>query len=354
METSEISPVWFKSDGRQHMADILSKNAAYDKIFVLCDTNTEKFCLPYLKELFKETSTAITLVIPAGEKSKTTNQAEIIWQKLIEYGATRQSLLINLGGGMITDIGAFVATLFKRGMPYIHIPTTLLAMTDAAIGGKNAVNILSYKNQAGTFSFPVCTYVDTEFLKTLSENELKNGFAEMLKHGIIYDKNYFMQLAGNGNFTSEDAIRSSVEIKNEIVKKDKYDRTERKILNFGHTIGHAVESMMAAGGNEISHGVAVAAGMICESYMAVSKKMLSQEEFSIIESAIRKYFSFNFAFTYDGIEKFLWADKKNTSGQLKFSLPEKTGKCSYDISVEKSLVINAINKFSIPEISNAG
>lgn len=354
METSEISPVWFKSDGRQHMADILSKSAAYDKIFVLCDTNTEKFCLPYLKELFKETSTATVLVIAAGEKNKTTDQAQTIWQKLIEHGATRQSLLINLGGGMITDIGAFIATLFKRGMPYIHIPTTLLAMTDAAIGGKNAVNVLSYKNQAGTFSFPVCTYVDTAFLKTLSENELKNGFAEMLKHGIIYDKNYFMQLAENGHFTSEDAIRSSVEIKSEIVKKDKYDRAERKILNFGHTIGHALESMMAANNNEISHGVAVAAGMICESHLAVSKKMLAEPEAKKIEETIRKYFSFEFTFTCDSIRKYLWADKKNSAGQLKFSLPEKIGKCSYDISVEESSVINAINKFTIPEISNAG
>ncbi|MBS1765218.1 MAG: 3-dehydroquinate synthase [Bacteroidetes bacterium] len=348
-DTLQNSPIYFRSNDFGKMEECLIKYSASEKIFILCDTQTAIHCLPYLTHQFSVLNNAIPIEIPSGEKNKNIEQAQRVWEQLLHNGASKQSLVINLGGGMITDIGAFIATLFKRGVDFLHVPTTLLAMTDAAIGGKSAVNIQSFKNQAGVFSFPVCTYIDTAFLKTLPEAELINGYAEMLKHGIIADKDYFTELSESGDFISEKAIRKSVEIKNHIIKNDLYDRAERKLLNFGHTIGHALESFLSESNKTISHGKAVAAGMICESYIAVDKKILSRNDALQIEKSVRKYFSFDIDLSYENLKPYLLADKKNSSGQINFTLPERIGKCLYNQAADEKIIQHSISRFLNPE-----
>ncbi|MCC6721539.1 MAG: 3-dehydroquinate synthase [Bacteroidia bacterium] len=295
-----------------------------DKIsisLIICDKNTYKYCFPLL---FSSSKKIPVYVINGGEKSKSIKVLTDIYKIFILNNISRNSIIINLGGGVVTDIGGFAASTFKRGLNYINIPTTLIGMTDAAIGGKTGINFNNLKNYIGTFCMPQKTIIYTDFLETLPEKQLKSGFAEMIKHGIIYDKNYFLELANLKTNLQNDLsenkfykhIKSSVNIKSEIVKVDFKEENFRKILNFGHTVGHAIESYLIK--RNIPHGYCVAAGMICESYISLKKGLLEENTYYLIEKTILKFFNplkFEVEQIND-IAKLTLKDKKNENLEI--------------------------------------
>jgi len=251
------------------LIDEFIKNLKYSTLFVLVDENTKKWCWPKLKNLssFKK---ATIIEIPSGEDQKNLETCKKIW-KLLETG-DRYSLLINLGGGVITDIGGFTASTFKRGIKFINIPTTLLSQVDASVGGKVGINFEGLKNEIGLFSNPKAVFIDTYFLETLDERNIKSGFAEIIKHALICDYSYWNEIQREST-NIEKMIRRSIEIKSDIVHLDPDEKHDRKSLNFGHTIGHAIESISHKSESPLLHGEAIAIGMICETY--ISNKICS-------------------------------------------------------------------------------
>ena len=264
---------------------------------------------------------------------------ELIWQCLMDHGFDRQSAVVNLGGGMITDLGGFVAATYKRGIDFFHIPTTLLAMVDAAIGGKTGINYGVVKNQLGTITLPKATVIDTEFLKTLSDYDLKTGLAEVFKHGLISDRTLWEELGEIENFYSvrswDAIIEKAVAVKVNIVEKDPTEKGMRKLLNFGHTIGHALESHLLETNRKISHGHAVALGMMAETHLSANYSGLSSESTEEIFRLLKKHYeipSFSFE-DIDALTALLRHDKKNVSGAFRFTLLEDIGKGVIDVEV---------------------
>jgi 3-dehydroquinate synthase len=259
----------------------------------------------------------------------------------------RDALVLNVGGGVVTDIGGFAASTYKRGIDFIHIPTTLLSMIDAAIGGKNGVNFMQAKNQIGNINQPEMVLINDKFLKTLPAHEFDSGFAEMLKHGLIADAKYFQQLIDyklNKEGSLLELIKKSVQIKHEVISKDPKEKGLRKILNFGHTLGHAIESLMTYQKQKpITHGHAVALGMILAGF--ISKKIQNLEFIDVIE--IKKQLLSIFEkiiFSDNDISKIielLKYDKKNTNGEIRFVLLEKIGKATFDQTVPNSIIQEA-------------
>ena len=251
------------------LMEIIEKGK-YSKVFVFTDSNTSEICLPVFREMLDDFSEFDLIETDPGEENKNIDFCIGIWKTLLDFEADRKCLMINLGGGVITDMGGFIASTYKRGIHFINIPTTLLAQVDASVGGKTGIDIDNVKNMVGTFTLPQAVFIETAFLKTLPECELLSGFAEMIKHGLIADKGYF-EVLRNSDYKNLDAqaIYRSVEIKNEIVTTDPHEQNLRKILNFGHTIGHAIEGYsLLNDGSPLLHGEAIAAGMICEGYLS--------------------------------------------------------------------------------------
>jgi len=320
----------------------------FSKIFILVDENTHDYCLPIvLGNLGTEIPLEI-LEIESGEGMKNIQTAIQLWEILTEMKADRKALIMNLGGGVITDMGGFVASTYKRGICFINIPTTLLSMCDASIGGKTGIDLQYYKNMVGTFSFPEQIFIFPRFLETLPYKELRSGFAEMLKHGLIADKIHWNQLIKIQKIDSESIfshIKTSMEIKKEIVEKDFYENNVRKTLNFGHTIGHAVESLFLEKEIPILHGEAVALGMICETYLSYLEDLISDGDSQIIIDSIQKYFP-NIDlrdFTNDHIIDLLWNDKKNTDKRINFSLLSGIGSGVFDHECKSKNIIKALD-----------
>jgi 3-dehydroquinate synthase len=264
---------------------------SYSKVFVLADENTQKYCL---KALTKYLFDIKLIVIPSGEQHKTLETAQKIWNYLQEKNADRNSVLINLGGGIVSDIGGFCASTFKRGMDYINVPTTLLSMVDSGIGGKTGIDYNGIKNAIGTICQPKAIYINPKLLNTLPKDELLNGFAEIMKHGLILDKSYWEKITKTG-FDDWDKMSSlingSIKIKLEVIKKDPFEKSFRKILNFGHTIGHAIEAYSLKHDKKpLKHGEAIAIGMICEAYLSKTQLELTNEQLREISTFIRTYF----------------------------------------------------------------
>ena len=272
-------PIFF-NDSLTQLADFVKKGN-YSHFFILTDENTAEHCLPLVKEKLGDLTNYDLIEINAGEESKDIDFCIGIWKLLIDFGADRKSLLINLGGGVISDLGGFAASTFKRGIDFIHVPTTLLSQVDASVGGKTGIDIDSIKNIVGTFTQPKAVFIHDEFLNTLPERQILSGLAEMLKHGLICDADYWNQLK-NSDLTKPAAelIYRSVEIKNEVVIEDPKETGIRKSLNFGHTVGHAVETYSLVNENveSLSHGEAIAIGMICEAWLSHKKSGLSSQE----------------------------------------------------------------------------
>ena len=318
-------------------------------VFIICDENTRNFCFPLFKKKINLKSETV-IEIKSGEKNKNLNTCKVIWEQLIKHQCDRKSLIINLGGGVITDIGGFAASVFKRGIKFINIPTTLLSMVDASSGGKTGVDFLDYKNMIGCFSEPEVTLIDLDYLDTLEEIELKSGFAEMLKHGLIKSREHWEELVNTGyKKTSYNLVKDSLNIKSEVVKSDPLESGERKLLNFGHTIGHAIESFSLNNDEKpLTHGKSVAIGMIIESYISYKMNMLDKNILDSIKQNIFNYFSYYKIpiSGFDDILKFIENDKKNYNGKINFVLLENIGESIFNIVIEKNVILNALNFYS--------
>jgi 3-dehydroquinate synthase len=343
--------IHFNENGYEALNLHLKENK-YSNLFIIVDNNTNEYCLtrflPYL-----ETDLTIEIIeFEAGEENKNIETCVQIWNVLTELGADRKTLIINLGGGVVTDLGGFVASTFKRGIDFIHIPTTLLSMVDASVGGKTGVDLGNLKNQIGVINVPNMVLIDTQYLETLPQNEMRSGLAEMLKHGLIYDKHYweqFLDLKSADFADFDELIYRSVVIKNEIVSQDPTEKNIRKSLNFGHTLGHAIESYFLENTNKTTllHGEAIAVGMILESYISLDKKLITLDEFNQIKTTIKSIFD-DITFVENDIEpilKLLIHDKKNEYGTIQFALIEGIGKIKIDQTVENELILKAFSDY---------
>lgn len=336
--------IFFKENGFK----ALNKNIAekkYSKIFIIVDENTNEFCLPTILPIIETEATIEIIELEAGEENKTIETCIQVWNILIELGADRKSLVINLGGGVISDMGAFIASTYKRGIAFINIPTTLLAMVDASVGGKNGVDLGGLKNQIGTITNPEMVIINSDFLETLPQNQMKSGLAEMLKHGLIADKiewEKFKNLSEIDFADFDDFIKKSIQIKNNIVTQDPTENGIRKALNFGHTIGHAIETYFLENENKktLLHGEAIAAGMVMESYISLQKKLINTTEYTEIKNQIKNLFStIEIAENeVDGIMNLLIHDKKNEYGKVQFALLNGIGNIMINQEAENEII----------------
>ena len=319
----------------------------YSSIFILVDQNTKRHCL---KKLSIDDHQLTVIQIKSGEKNKNIRTCEKIWNELSRKNADRRSLLINLGGGVITDIGGFAASCYKRGIDFINVPTTLLAQVDASVGGKTGIDLAGFKNQIGAFAFPKAVFINPDFLKTLNKREMLSGFAEVAKHGLIADKNYWNAIRNTKEIITphlSDLLLSSIEIKNKIVSADPYENGLRKTLNFGHTIGHAIESASLKTKKPLLHGEAIAIGMICEAYISRKCCGLSGEELNEITSFITSRFHPK-AIKYPAkkLIALMRQDKKNTNSEINFTLLSSIGKAEVNHTCTEELIEEAISYFN--------
>lgn len=326
--TAGESTIWLDREGFASLEEYLKTEAGCRKVYVLTDTNTLQYCWPVVEKYFRDYCTVDLITIEPGEHRKSLETATYIWNVLLEKDAGRSALMVNLGGGVICDLGGFSAALYKRGIEFINIPTTLLAMVDASVGGKNGVDLNGLKNMIGTFTDPSAVFINDEFLTTLDKRQVMSGFAEALKHALIDNVGYWNYLQ-TFDFTNYDRlIFKSVEIKKNIVTGDYRDNQERKKLNFGHTIGHAIESLYLNSRPEpLLHGEAVAAGMICETRISAAIGLLDPVQATEIIAAIRKHYA-QVHFTTDEITAlatYICQDKKMNGANHNFTLLEEIG-----------------------------
>lgn len=321
----------------------------YSKIIILVDENTKIHCLPKVLQW-------ITLVdenvieMASGEINKTIETCCMVWQKLADFGADRKSLLLNIGGGVVTDLGGFVASTYKRGIDFINIPTTLLAMVDASVGGKTGVDFGMLKNQIGVINSPQAVIVHSEFLSTLEKRQFISGYAEMLKHGLIANEEHWTTLEQKKLAINEKLIKDSVAIKAAIVANDPYEQGERKKLNFGHTLGHAIESYFLEKNfkNDLLHGEAIAVGMILEAYLSHKLCGLSKIEMDEIKTVITSFYpKVNIdSMEHEEILSYMKHDKKNSHGNVNFTLLTAIGHAVFDKKVDERLFKEAFSYYN--------
>lgn len=343
--------IYFNENCYTYLQEVLLPEN-YSTLFVITDTNTSQYCLPnFLAQVATELPIEI-IEIEAGEINKSIETSVEVWHALTELGADRKSIVINLGGGVVTDLGGFVASTFKRGMDFINVPTSLLAMVDASVGGKTGVDLGVLKNQIGVINNPAAVLVDISFLDTLPPNQMRSGLAEMLKHGLIADKNYWTQFFDLSNLTTDDLgqlIYESILIKNNIVELDPKEKGIRKALNFGHTIGHAIESYFLENSAKetLLHGEAIAIGMITEAYLSLQQNLISINDYIEVKTVIENIFE-KVDFNENDIAeiiKLLVHDKKNVSGEVQFVLLDKIGKTLINKTAENSLIVKAFEDY---------
>jgi len=322
------------------------------KIFILVDENTLKYCIPELLLKNKALHNAEILEIDSGEENKTLDICYQLWKTLSDYKADRNSLLINLGGGVITDMGGFIASTYKRGIDFINIPTTLLSQIDASVGGKTGVDFEGLKNTIGVFNEAKGIFIYPDFLKTLDKRQMLSGYAEALKHGLIKDANYWEELKQGLLSDSGDwlgLITTSINIKNEVVINDPFEEEERKLLNFGHTIGHAIESCSLENDKiPLLHGEAIAIGMICESYISNATTGLSADELAQITTSILNFYKpYQLEeSTFHQFIELMGNDKKNENGEINFTLLSEIGTACINKNVGVELILESFNYYN--------
>ena len=315
------------------------------KIYLIVDENTIQH-INYLEKNFSVISTHLKL--ESGEKNKTFDNVLKIWDFLNNNNVKSSDLLFILGGGMLTDLAGFAASTYKRGIEFIYIPTTLLSMADASIGGKTGFNYQFLKNNIGTYSLPKAVFLDSNFLKTLSKKEIDSGIAEVYKHSIIGNINLWNYLKENSKeLDFEYIVKSSINLKLEIVNQDPYEKNIRKKLNFGHTVGHAIESYLLDNNTPTLHGFAIAKGIIIESFIARKQNLLSENYFTEIKTILSDKFKsyLNFKINPTAIIKLMQSDKKNTKNTINFSLPTKIGKVTINHEIESKKVESYLLEF---------
>lgn len=330
--SEQLSPIEWGPLLNSTFSSVLAPFASR-KIAILVDENTHDHCLEFLITGFEALAEAEVIMLPAGEENKVLEVCFQVWETLTEAGFGRHDLLINLGGGMVTDLGGFVASVYKRGLAFINVPTSLLGMIDAAVGGKTGIDFAGYKNQIGTFAAAQATYIDTGFLHTLPSQEWTNGFAELLKHALIADATLWKELIQIEKIPFElrsETIQQGVQIKTEIVAQDPTENGLRKILNFGHTIGHALESYYLNTATPLSHGHAVALGLLLESKLSVEQANLTKEEFLSIETRIKSTYALQIPDDIEGLWALMQQDKKNDHREVRICLLPHIGSCLFD------------------------
>jgi len=329
---SDHYPIYFDNS----IAELVKfvKHGHYSRFFILTDEHTAKYCLPLVKPHFAGMDNFDIIEINSGEESKDIDFCIGIWKMLIDFGADRQSLLINLGGGVISDMGGFVASTFKRGIDFVHVPTTLLSQVDASVGGKTGIDIDRIKNIIGTFTQPKAVFIAYELLKTLPPRQILSGVAEMLKHGLIADANYWDELKNSDlSKPSVQLIHQSIAIKNKVVIEDPTEKGLRKSLNFGHTVGHAIETnSLLNDDNPLTHGEAIAIGMICEAYLSHKKLGMSKNE---LDEIVRVFMSLYPKYdiedsSHKALCSLMLKDKKNQNGRINCTFLTRIGECKLD------------------------
>jgi 3-dehydroquinate synthase len=318
----------------------LVRRPAVSQVWVLADSNTARQCLPLLEPHLPEGYTLVE--IAAGEEYKTLSTCETVWNELTEQRADRYAVLINLGGGVVTDLGGFCAALYKRGIRFVQVPTTLLAQVDASVGGKTGIDFLGFKNQLGVFQEPAAVCIDPRFLES--------GYAEVVKHWLIADAAAFAEQRQQGMFVEDwtPIIQESVALKQRIVAQDPLEGGLRKVLNFGHTVGHALESyLLLQPGREILHGEAVAAGIVCEAWLSHKKGLLSAEELDKIETFLFSVFDkVQFVnLETDAIADLARQDKKNAGSVINCTLLEGIGRAVYDQPVTVAEIAESLRYY---------
>lgn len=326
--------------------ELLTKNYKDSKKVILVDEHTHEHCLSSLITQFSELEAAEIVVLPVGEESKNLEICAQVWEALLEYDIQRKDLIINLGGGVITDVGGFIASTYKRGIDFMNISTSLLGMVDASVGGKTGINLGELKNQVGTFSSAVLTVCDASFLTTLPAEEMLSGKAEMLKHGLISSADLWKKLIQDKVEIENSILYDTIQVKASIVDKDFKEENERKKLNFGHTVGHALESLFISRRTSVAHGICVAWGMLAESYLSTLFHSLKAEELQEIERFIRSSYP-KIALQQEDIPLLLQLmkkDKKNTQATINFTLLDKIGEASINHELEERQIEKALQK----------
>ncbi|KAF0199151.1 MAG: hypothetical protein FD166_776 [Bacteroidetes bacterium] len=329
-----------------------TKLATREVIFLLADENTIEHCYPVLISMVPQLEKANKIIIKAGEENKTLATCEKVWNQMAVEGANRQSLLINLGGGMVSDLGGFAASVFHRGMPFVNIPTSLMAMIDASLGGKTGVDLYSLKNQIGLFSKPSSVYIWPGFLSTLPHRQLLSGFAEMLKHALIADGAFWKKLTKIPMAVVsdwEDHILTAIQIKAKIVNKDPLENGIRRQLNFGHTLGHAFETYsLRNDASPLTHGEAVAMGMICEAYISYRSLGLDHaQRDELVRNILLNFTHYKIPTTaIDELVEITHYDKKNRKGRLMLTLIRDIGKAVEGQQCELALVRESLFRYT--------
>jgi 3-dehydroquinate synthase len=323
-----------------------------ENIFVLCDEVTEKLCLPEAMKSEKLHGSHF-ITIPSGDENKNIESAVIIWKYLSQNKANRKSLMINLGGGMVTDIGGFTASTFKRGIRYINVSTTLLGAVDAATGGKTGINFIGLKNEVGVFAPASNVLINIDFFKTLDDRNLRSGFAEMVKHALIDSRDEWNKIL---QFDLEDIdfdklrllVENSIRIKERVVEQDLYEKNIRKALNLGHTFGHAFESFSYRINRPVLHGYAVMWGLLCELYLSVAKLNFPKDDLLKLKYLIKEYYgTFNYDCNdYETLFELMTHDKKNETSEINFTLLSEIGDIVINQTATKNEIFECFDFFS--------
>lgn len=333
------------------------------QIYILVDDNTKQYCLPIFLELLQEKygwniNSSHIFTISPGEVYKTIDTVCTIWHAMVEQNVTRSALLFNLGGGVITDLGGFVASTYRRGIDYVNVPTTLLSMVDAGYGGKTGFDFNGLKNAIGTFKKPIDTWIFPCFLKTLPREEILSGYAELIKHALLSDENLFVEALDNIELftklsdatacelkTCERMIWDSVKVKKHIVEMDPYEQKVRKSLNLGHTFGHALEELSFFNGTYLRHGYAVMYGLIAELYISYKTKGFNKALIDKLVTCVRIYYptiKINMS-EYDLLYEYMKCDKKNTNSQeINFTLLSSVGNYTINNVIEKEIIYQSL------------
>lgn len=320
----------------------------YSKLCILVDENTELYCLPRVIPFLSD---AHVIKIKSGEEEKTLITCQAIWQEMTDLQLDRKALVINLGGGVIGDMGGFCAATYKRGIDFLQMPTTLLSQVDASVGGKLGIDFNSFKNHIGVFKVPNAVLIDTGFLETLDPRELRSGYAEVIKHALIADQSKweFLMTKGLNDLNWDEVVAHSVNIKAKIAEEDPTEKGLRKVLNFGHTIGHAVESFyLPQIGKKILHGEAIAVGMIAEAYVSVKRGFITLAEANQIkEYIVSIYGKVNVPTEdYKEIVPLTMQDKKNENNTVLCTLLEKVGQANFNNPISKEDIIEGLDYYN--------
>jgi 3-dehydroquinate synthase len=350
---AEGVPLHLGEHALRHLADWLDRLPPTTAVLVLADTTTAKVCAPLLLNEVPALREREVVQVPAGELSKSIDVCRALWEHLASRAAGRDAVLVNLGGGVITDLGGFVAATYKRGIRFVHVPTTLLGMVDGAIGGKTAIDVGGIKNLVGAFARPEMVCVQPAFLRTLGKRELLNGVAEMVKHGLIRDATHWNEVR-RARLHDLDAlgplIQRSATIKAEVVTADPREQGPRKLLNFGHTIGHALEAFaLESPDHDLLHGEAVAIGMVCAAWLSWRLGHLDRDRMNAVqEHLMGLYPPFHFGSAdHHRIVELMRNDKKNVADGFRFTLLTGIGEAIHDVPVTAAQVSDALDHYRL-------